>query len=207
MKLNGTCTRPRSGLGLNELLGGACCEREATNCKNDQPGKMLAASADQGQKAGSDSGVADDLHSCVGVQFSLAGHEHKCSDAKPSDSGDVPSKAQSLLCEVGAAEDLGKVGSAKQASEDVPLTEDGVSKPKSNDENGSELQHCWEPKGGMTYCVQDVIRRYEKSETLLFLDPPYWQTSGCGGEFGLGELTVGAHMAKDARELLYRSWQ
>ena len=106
---------------------------------------MLAASVDQGQEAGSNSGVADDPHSRVGVQFSLAGRKDKCSDAKPSDSGDVPSEAQSLLCEVGAAEDLGEIGSAKQASEDVPLTEDGVSKPESNDEDGSELQHCWEP--------------------------------------------------------------
>ncbi len=34
---------------------------------------------------------------------------------------------------------------------------------------------------------QDVIRRYDKPETLFFLDPPYWQTSGYGGEFGLEE--------------------
>jgi DNA adenine methylase len=34
---------------------------------------------------------------------------------------------------------------------------------------------------------QDVMRRYDKPETLFFLDPPYWQTMGYGGAFGLQE--------------------
>lgn len=34
---------------------------------------------------------------------------------------------------------------------------------------------------------QEVIRRYDKPETLFFLDPPYWETMGYGNEFGLEE--------------------
>lgn len=34
---------------------------------------------------------------------------------------------------------------------------------------------------------QDVIRRYDMPGTLIFLDPPYWQTSGYAGECGLEE--------------------
>lgn len=30
---------------------------------------------------------------------------------------------------------------------------------------------------------QEVVRRYDRPETLFFLDPPYWQTAGYGGEF------------------------
>lgn len=32
---------------------------------------------------------------------------------------------------------------------------------------------------------QCCIERYDSPETLFFLDPPYWQTEGYGGEFGL----------------------
>lgn len=34
---------------------------------------------------------------------------------------------------------------------------------------------------------QDVVRRYDTPETLFFLDPPYWLTTGYGGDFGLDE--------------------
>ena len=132
---------PRSGLGLNELLGGACSEYETTNCKHDQPRKMLATGVDQRQETRSDSGVANDLHGPLRGQLSLARREHKCTDSKPGNSGDVPSEPQRLPCEVRAAEGLGKIVSAEEASEDVPLTENGVSKSKSDDKNGSELQH------------------------------------------------------------------
>lgn len=34
---------------------------------------------------------------------------------------------------------------------------------------------------------KDCIARYDRPETLFYLDPPYWQTEGYGGEFGLDE--------------------
>ena len=103
---------------------------------------MPATGVDQRQEARSDSGVANDLHGRSRGQLSLARRKHKCTDSKPGDSGDVPSEPQSLLCEVRAAEDLRKIVSAEEASEDVPLTENGVSESKTDDEHGSELQHC-----------------------------------------------------------------
>lgn len=33
----------------------------------------------------------------------------------------------------------------------------------------------------------ECVDRYDKAETLFFLDPPYWQTIGYGGEFGLDD--------------------
>ena len=103
---------------------------------------MFTAGVDQRQEARGDSGVANDLHGRSGSQLSLARREHKRPDSKPGNSGDVPCEPQSLLCEVRAAEDLGKIASAEEAGEDIPLTENGVSKPKSDDKKGSELQHC-----------------------------------------------------------------
>lgn len=32
---------------------------------------------------------------------------------------------------------------------------------------------------------QDCLARYDKPHTLFFLDPPYWETEGYGGEFGM----------------------
>ncbi|ASJ24322.1 DNA adenine methylase [Laribacter hongkongensis] len=32
---------------------------------------------------------------------------------------------------------------------------------------------------------QDVMRRYDRSHTFFYCDPPYWQTAGYGVEFGL----------------------
>jgi DNA adenine methylase len=34
---------------------------------------------------------------------------------------------------------------------------------------------------------QEVVRRYDAPDTLFFLDPPYWDTMGYGGEFTLDE--------------------
>lgn len=34
---------------------------------------------------------------------------------------------------------------------------------------------------------QDVVRRYDKPETLFFLDPPYWQTEGYGVGFDMDQ--------------------
>ncbi len=34
---------------------------------------------------------------------------------------------------------------------------------------------------------QQCIERYDRPETLFFMDPPYWQLSGYGIEFGLDE--------------------
>lgn len=31
------------------------------------------------------------------------------------------------------------------------------------------------------------VERYDRPETVFFLDPPYWQTQGYGGEFGMAE--------------------
>jgi len=33
----------------------------------------------------------------------------------------------------------------------------------------------------------DCMQRYDRADTLFFCDPPYWQTEGYGGEFGLAE--------------------
>lgn len=34
---------------------------------------------------------------------------------------------------------------------------------------------------------QDCITRYDRAQTLFFLDPPYWQTAGYGTDFGLDQ--------------------
>lgn len=34
---------------------------------------------------------------------------------------------------------------------------------------------------------QVCVERYDRAETLFFLDPPYWQTAGYGGDFDLAE--------------------
>jgi len=41
---------------------------------------------------------------------------------------------------------------------------------------------------------QEVVRRYDKPETLFFLDPPYWQTEGYGTEFGIEQHQLIAQM-------------
>lgn len=31
---------------------------------------------------------------------------------------------------------------------------------------------------------QELVRRYDRAETAFYFDPPYWQTSGYGNQFG-----------------------
>ncbi|HCE52557.1 MAG TPA: restriction endonuclease subunit M, partial [Shewanella baltica] len=38
--------------------------------------------------------------------------------------------------------------------------------------------------------------RYDKPETLFYLDPPYWNTAGYGVEFGLEQYELMAKLAK-----------
>lgn len=42
------------------------------------------------------------------------------------------------------------------------------------------------------------IEKYDRSHTLFYLDPPYWQTCGYGVEFGLEQYV---HMAQLARSI------
>lgn len=49
---------------------------------------------------------------------------------------------------------------------------------------------------------QNCITRYDRDETLFFCDPPYWQTSGYGGDFGLDQHEA---LAAALRELKGRA--
>lgn len=40
------------------------------------------------------------------------------------------------------------------------------------------------------------IKKYDRSHTLFYLDPPYWGTQGYGVEFGLGEYNQMANLAR-----------
>jgi hypothetical protein len=84
---------------------------------------MPSASEEEGQKTGGNGCVANDLHCALRVEPSLACNEHQRAKTKPGNGGDVPRKAQRLDCEIRAAEDRGKVGSSKEANENVRLTE------------------------------------------------------------------------------------
>lgn len=42
----------------------------------------------------------------------------------------------------------------------------------------------------------ECVRRYDKPETLFYLDPPYWSTSGYGVEFGLEQYALMSQLAK-----------
>ncbi|MCS6175844.1 DNA adenine methylase [Shewanella baltica] len=42
----------------------------------------------------------------------------------------------------------------------------------------------------------ECVRRYDKPETLFYLDPPYWSTAGYGVEFGLEQYELMAELAK-----------
>ncbi|MGK0739829.1 DNA adenine methylase [Yokenella regensburgei] len=46
---------------------------------------------------------------------------------------------------------------------------------------------------------QNCISRYDREETLFYLDPPYWQTLGYGVEFGIEQYIAMAEMAKNCR--------
>lgn len=43
---------------------------------------------------------------------------------------------------------------------------------------------------------QDVVKRYDRPYTLFYLDPPYWQTAGYGGHFGIEEYEAMADMMR-----------
>jgi DNA adenine methylase len=42
----------------------------------------------------------------------------------------------------------------------------------------------------------ECIRRYDRPGTLFYCDPPYWQTTGYGGEFGMDQYQRMADLAK-----------
>lgn len=41
-----------------------------------------------------------------------------------------------------------------------------------------------------------VVEKYDRAHTFMYLDPPYWQTSGYGGEFGFEHFELMADMAR-----------
>ncbi|MCM2131480.1 DNA adenine methylase [Larsenimonas rhizosphaerae] len=45
----------------------------------------------------------------------------------------------------------------------------------------------------------ECVRRYDRDETLLYLDPPYWGTAGYGVEFGLEQYALMGKLARQAR--------
>lgn len=42
----------------------------------------------------------------------------------------------------------------------------------------------------------ECIRRYDRAETLFYLDPPYWQTQGYGVPFGMDQYVQMAELAR-----------
>lgn len=46
---------------------------------------------------------------------------------------------------------------------------------------------------------QECMRRYDRDYTLFYLDPPYFQTSGYGVDFGLDQYQKMAEIAKNAK--------
>lgn len=45
----------------------------------------------------------------------------------------------------------------------------------------------------------ECIRRYDRPDTLFYCDPPYWQTAGYGGEFGMDQYERMASLAKSVK--------
>ncbi len=43
---------------------------------------------------------------------------------------------------------------------------------------------------------QECVRRYDRPHTLFYLDPPYWQTTGYGIDFGLEQYQIMAGLAR-----------
>jgi DNA adenine methylase len=41
-----------------------------------------------------------------------------------------------------------------------------------------------------------VVTKYDRPETLFYMDPPYWQTEGYGVEFGLDQYTMMAEQMR-----------
>jgi DNA adenine methylase len=48
---------------------------------------------------------------------------------------------------------------------------------------------------------RECIARYDRPGTLFFLDPPYWQTEGYGGDFGLEQYEQMASVMSDLQGL------
>lgn len=46
---------------------------------------------------------------------------------------------------------------------------------------------------------QDCMRRYDRSGTLFYLDPPYWQTQGYGVPFGIEQYDQMAKLARTVK--------
>ncbi|MCM2973514.1 DNA adenine methylase [Larsenimonas suaedae] len=46
---------------------------------------------------------------------------------------------------------------------------------------------------------EECVRRYDRDETLLYLDPPYWGTAGYGIEFGLEQYALMGKLAREAK--------
>jgi len=44
-----------------------------------------------------------------------------------------------------------------------------------------------------------VITKYDRPETLFYMDPPYWQTEGYGVEFGLDQYTLMATLMRSMK--------
>lgn len=45
----------------------------------------------------------------------------------------------------------------------------------------------------------ECVRRYDRPETFFFFDPPYWQTEGYGGEFGIKQYVALAETMRTMR--------
>lgn len=43
------------------------------------------------------------------------------------------------------------------------------------------------------------MKRYDRPHTFIYLDPPYWQTEGCGVPFDSGEYEAMAALMRKAR--------
>ena len=46
---------------------------------------------------------------------------------------------------------------------------------------------------------QDCVKRYDRKHTLFYMDPPYWQVSGYGNEFGRAEYVEMAQLARSVK--------
>ncbi len=45
----------------------------------------------------------------------------------------------------------------------------------------------------------ECVTRYDRPETLFYLDPPYWETAGYGTDFGLEQYERMAELAREAK--------
>ena len=94
---------PRSGIGLNESLGGAP-ECNAADNEQYQPRQVLASGEEQRQDPGRDEGESDDLEHAGHCEVAATGMHQQRSKAEPRNGGDVPGEAQRSGREFRAAE-------------------------------------------------------------------------------------------------------